>query len=274
MQNLFDIINDTLPKNTTAVNKSFPETNQAPLGLQTSGSEDLSKIKTKDLIIRWQKENSPELTAAVLKRMKPTIDSALHSYASGQEDQLRIKATKLTLDTLKKYDANAGAEASTFVFNNLKRLNRLSAKSSSIMPLPEGVVFDANKIQKASDKFVDQEGRDPSDQELADLTGLSIKRINKVRESNKVVSESSTLSTEGGRDTVSISATTDKDYFEYVYASVDPINQKIMEWSAGAHGQPRMKDIEIAKRLKISPAAVTQRKIKIQRLMSDVRTLV
>ena len=49
------------------------------------------------------------------------------------------------------------------------------------------------------------------------------------------------------------------------------IEQKIIEWSSGLHGKQRLSNNEIARRLGISPAAVSQRRNKIDRLMSEVR---
>ena len=66
---------------------------------------------------------------------------------------------------------------------------------------------------------------------------------------------------------------TDDDYYEYVYNSVSPIDQKIMEWASGKGGKT-YSNMEIAKMLHITPAAVSQRKAGIQKKLSMVRSLV
>jgi hypothetical protein len=48
---------------------------------------------------------------------------------------------------------------------------------------------------------------------------------------------------------------------------MDPINQKIMEHSLGLHGQPRLPNHEIAKLLRLSPGAISQRKARIQQTL-------
>ena len=99
-----------------------------------------------------------------------------------------------------------------------------------------------------------------------------MKRIDSVLgNQTKVVSESSTLMQDSLKDTRGSSGLTDTDYLEYVYASSGPIEQKIIEWSSGLHGKQRLSNNEIARRLGISPAAVSQRRNKIDRLMSEVR---
>lgn len=279
MQNLFDIINGDIKSSklssdplgdTKGVNVNVNvniETNSNTLPQTVS----LSDLDLNDLIVDWQKNNKPEQTQELLKRMQPTINSALHSYAGGMEDQMRIKAAKLTLDALRSYDPNRGTSASTYVFHNLKRLNRYATQSTNIISIPEGLASDTNRVNKAIADFNDRENRDPSDQELADITGLSRKRINQILDSATILSESSTLTTEGQQSTYTQNILTDKDYFEYVYASTDPINQKIMEWSAGMHGKPKLTAVEIAKKLHMSPAAVSLRMAKIQKMMAEVR---
>lgn len=232
------------------------------------------KWDTKTLVGAWQKEQRPEYTSEVLKRMQPTINSAMTSYAPGMDRQLAVKAAKLTLDALHKYKPDFGTEPSTFVFHNLKRLSRYGTRSGNIMPLPEGFVHEQKMLQAVMAKFEDDKGREPSLAELADLTGLSLRKIDKLLERNLVINESATLTEDSGKDTFSQSGLKDDDYFEYVYASVGPTDQKIMEWSSGMHGAKVLSNNEIARKLKISAAAVSQRRNKIQKLMSDVRGLV
>ena len=109
--------------------------------------------------------------------------------------------------------------------------------------------------------------------ELADRTGYSLKKIEKLLNGSSVVSETATINPETNGSTQFSSDLTDEDFFEYVYRSVGPIDQKIMEWSSGYHGKPVLSNQEIAKRLRVSAAAISQRKAKILDKMSEVRGL-
>ena len=262
------------PAEFDAAKAPTPTLSLAPDGMSAPKSDepDYAGMSLEELVSAWQKKRTDAATSAVLKRLDPTIRSAINSYAPGMERQMRVKAANLALEALSTYDPNRGANPATHVFSNLRRLSRLGAKASAIMPEPEGVVLDRNKLQRAIDTFTDDRGREPSMQELADLTGLSVKRIDSVLgNQTKVVSESSTLMQDSLKDTRGSSGLTDTDYLEYVYASSGPIEQKIIEWSSGLHGKQRLSNNEIARRLGISPAAVSQRRNKIDRLMSEVR---
>ena len=56
---------------------------------------------------------------------------------------------------------------------------------------------------------------------------------------------------------------------DYVYYDLDPIDQKIFEWRTGRNGQKVLTVTEIAKRLKMSPASVSQRAKRISQLLAS-----
>lgn len=263
MKNLFDTLAAGMP---TARQAAEPE---APA---KAGVADMS---TRDLVTAWQKnQGSDELTTEVLKRMSRTISSAINSYAPGMERQMSVKAARLTLDALKSYVPDRGADPATFVFHNLKRLNRLGARAQNIIPQSEYAAAESKLVRDAMARFADERGRDPSMAELADATGLSVRKLASILDRDAIVNESATLTEDSRKDTIGQSDLTDDDYFEYVYASVDPVSQKIMEWTSGKHGVKPLSNNQIAAKLRVSPAAVSQRKSKIQRMLSDARSLV
>ena len=272
MDNIFTLLNNKLPKSKEQVQETKVQQSEPDIDRDVA---EFSKLPIRDMITKWQKDSKPEYTAVLLDKMKPTMSSAMHSCAPGSEANMSVKAAKLTLDALKRYDPSFGAEPSTYVFHNLKRLGRFAAKSGAIIPESESRRLDQIRVQEAFDRFVDRKNREPSWQELADITGMSKRRVESlITNASTVVSESSTLADDSMHDTVSQSGLTDDDYYEYVYSSVGPIDQKIMEWSSGLHGGKVLSNAAIAAKLHISPAAVSQRKARIQMLLSDARGLV
>lgn len=268
MDNIFSILNKEIgtasPKQPQAAEPK-PAPKQAP--------ETPASLSNRDVVMAWQKNPSPELTSEVLRRMKKTMTAAIRSYAPDMGDKLSVRAAKLTLEALKTYDPSFGSDPSTHVFNNLKRLGRIGARRGNIIPQPEAFMLEAKRAEDAKARFEDEKGREPSLQELADITGFSAKKLDRLLNRGTVVSESSTLTDDNRHDTFASSDLTDDDYFEYVYASVGPIDQKVMEWSSGMHGKKVLSNNEMATRLKVSPAAVSQRRAKLQNMLSEMRTL-
>ena len=263
MDNIFTTLANTIPK----PKAPQPET-------QPQAAAPLNKRTMQDLVSMYQKgDKSDELSSELLRRLKPTISSAISSYAPGKDRELAIRAASMAMDSLKTYDPGFGTDPKTHVFNNLKRLSRIGAQRGNIVKVSESAAYLQRDIQKAIDKFNDDYGREPSMEELADITGVSEKRIENAMGLRRAINESATLSEDSKRDRLASSDLDDSDYFEYVYRSVGPIDQKIMEWSSGMHGVRRLSNNEIARRLRMTPSAISQRKAKIQYMLSDVRGL-
>lgn len=261
MDNIFNKIVSNLPATPKEVNDKLDTIQQA----------SLTKKQLNDIVVRWQNNPTDEDASFLLKKMQPTITAAIRSYAPIMGNSMKVQAAKITLNALKTFDPTKGADPATHVFNNLKRLNRIAGQRANIIHTSEARSAAQLAISRAMAEFEEDNDREPSMEELADITGFSIKKLDKIMGSNKVVSESATISEDSRQSTFTSNNLSDDDYFEYVYASVGPIDKSIMEWSAGKHGKPQLANQDIAAKLKITPAAVSMRKQKIQQLMSDVR---
>ncbi len=273
MNNIFDNIVGTLPKasddDIAKLNELQATPQQAPVDIK-----DIYKDKSlKGLVLAWKQKETPETAALVLKKLKPTINAAMSSYAPGMDKQLSVKAARIALDSLKAYNPDAGTDPSTYVFHGLKRLYRVNSKRNNILPISEVKSLETKHLMEVITEFEDTYNREPSMEEMADITGFNMKKLDKLLNGQQVVSFSSTLSQDSRSSMVTSNDITDDDYFKYVYSSVDPINKKIMEMTKGMGKSAPMNNIQIAARLKITPAAVSQRKAKISKLLSDIRGL-
>ena len=272
MENIFETIVGKMPKpkqeDVAKLQQLEAEQRPAP------PSTPFAKLPMKDMVLAWQKNPSPENTSAILEKFRPTISSAINSYAQGMDKDLSIKAAKLTLASLKAYNPDMGTEPTTYVFHGLKRLNRLAADRNSIIHYPEQMLAEQAQVKRFMASFEDEKGREPSLGEIADKLGMSLKKIDRLLSTAAVTNDSSMVSEDTGDNLVGAKDLTDEDYFDYVYTSVGPVDQKIMEWTSGLHGKPKLSNNNIAARLRISPAAVSQRKNRIQNMLSEVRGLI
>ena len=269
MPTIFETITQKLPKPTEEQLRQLELTE--PAVVESSKAEELP---LKDVVVRWQKSQSPEDTSYLLKKMKPTINSAMTSYAPGKQKELAIKAANLTLQALRQFDPERGVDPTTYVFHNLKRLNRFANRRANIIPLSERAMQEYNFLQQVKQDFEDTFDREPSDMELADRTGYSLKKVTKLLSGNKVTSETSTLNPESGNSTQFFDNTTEDDILDYVYRSVGPIDQKIIEYSSGKNGKPVLSNKEIAAKLRLSPAAISQHRNKIIAMIEETRGLI
>jgi DNA-directed RNA polymerase specialized sigma subunit len=220
------------------------------------------KDSLQDTFNVWKGSPDKVNTGLLLKELQPTISSAMNSYAPGSGDEFDIPAKMMALDAVKRYDPKQGAKLNTHVFNSMKSLNRLKADRSNIIHIPENVLLEKNKLNGVKAGLESELGREPTIDELADRTGISPARIEKINKYRNVQSESSML-TEKGDTLFERKKDPHKIWAEYVYHDLDPVDKKIYEWSTGYGGNETYKKGEIARRLNMSAPAVSQRINKI-----------
>jgi DNA-directed RNA polymerase specialized sigma subunit len=229
-----------------------------------------------DLYPQWQKAQTPELNAKIVKTLQPVIDTAVTSYAGqNASPTIRSQAKLMALKALHTYDPNRG-NVKTHMLSQLQSLRRAAAKAQNIITIPEQVALDHRRLQDAENELRDALGRDPADDEIADSTGLSVRRIKKIRSFHQPVSEGMTAARTGNSEdstnteiaSVLPGQTNSTDaWLDFVYGDLSPTDKLVMDLTLGRNGRRRASTQDIAQRLNISPGAVSQRAAKIQALI-------
>lgn len=220
----------------------------------------------------WQTRPGPQANGLMLKKLDPIIDTAVRTYGgTTASPTLRTRARLMALQGLPKYDRSQ-AKMKTFMMNHLQGLRRLSAKENNIISVPEQVQLDSLHLSRAEAELRDDLGREPSTHELADKLGLSPKRIQYVRKLQMPASEGQVLQPMAGSESDDFNEpavkTPGKDdsraWHRFVYESLEPTDRVIMEHSLGMFGRTVLSNQEIARKLGVTPSAVSQRKTRIQ----------
>ena len=213
---------------------------------------------------RWNKKRSPAGMRELLTVAKPMLSKALVSYG-GNDKMLMARAKRLAIKAFRNYDPERGTKLRTYLYIQMQPLQREYMKRIAPISIPERVQLDQYKLNRAEQEVRDMKGRDPGDDELAEKTGLSSKRIAHIRTFAKgLVSEGQILDPGvGGKlpGTEGISA--EDIWVEYVHHDLDPVDKKILEWKTGMYGKQTLSTNEIARRLGVTPSAISQRAAKI-----------
>lgn len=209
---------------------------------------------------------TPENKQRVVEWLKPTVSSALQTSGGGDQS-LEPRAWILAFEALNTYDPKKGAAVKTHVFNSLQRLNRVRAERSTAMHVPENVREDSVVIGEFVRDYTDRFGIEPSQALIADKLSMSTKRVRKAMTQGERL-ESSSLSEHGdaagtrSRDPADIWA-------DYVYHDLSETDKKIFEWTTGYGGSKIIPKIQIASKLKVSPAAISIRISQIQKRLQE-----
>jgi DNA-directed RNA polymerase specialized sigma subunit len=216
----------------------------------------------------WSQDQSPENTGALLNSVKPVLNSALKSYAGGNSNPvMQSRAKLLALEAFKRYDPTR-AKLRTHLLSHLRGLGRFASHSSQIIRLPDRTLIDLAHMRRGENELSDELGRAPSTSELADHLVMSKAKIAKLRGARPGitegrVSEQDEEGNEGGGGGVVRPEQYDS-WIHFVHGDLHPTDQVIMEHVLGLHGQPKLSKTEIARKLNMSSASVSQRAAKIQ----------
>lgn len=222
----------------------------------------------------WKKSPSPQTKSELLRAVDPIISTAVRSYGGPSRGSpvLRSQARRMALQAFDSYDSSRGT-LKTHLLSNLRRLQRTGAQQAQIIRLPEQVALDRRHLDETENELRYELGREPSDMEIADRTGLSVKRISYIRQAVPVASSGQIeAASEQGEMPASMVPGQDpqgRAWESFIYADLSPTDQAIFDMMLGRHGRKRRSVKEIADRLGITPSAISQRTKRIQQLLDE-----
>jgi DNA-directed RNA polymerase specialized sigma subunit len=196
---------------------------------------------------------------AVLDDLDPAINAEIQRF-SGPKPLLRSRARVLAVKAVRSYDPAGGAKLRSWVVTQLQPLSRYN---NALKPVyaPEDAARKSYAVAKAFDAFVDEHGRDPTDEELADAVGISVARLRKVRRMTPAVVNEPHAAGEGddAPEYAVYAANPVRAAADAVYGGLDARDRRIFDLRTGSHGQSPLQGQDIAALLRVSPAFVTQR---------------
>lgn len=221
---------------------------------------------------------TPQSRSALLKEVSPIIDQAMTSYGMGSSASpvLRSRAKLLASSAFDTYDPAKGS-LKTHLLGQLRGLQRHAAQSQNIIGVPERVAIQRQQLTETEDLLRDELGRDASDLEIADRTGLSRKRMAYIRGYRPPVAEGSVLQEDDEGNTMMPQVTPlkpEEQYLDYVYYDLAPSDQLILDYSLGLHGAPKLTPKQVALRMGVTVSAISQRAAKIQRMLDEQQQLI
>ena len=213
----------------------------------------------------WKRSPSQSRMLRVIDSMKPDMDRAIQS-ASAQPDSLnRGMAKSLVIDAMNSFDPKGGTQFRTWANTQLRQLSRRLRNTRFAVRIPELRARESQRIRSAVAALEAELGFEPSDATLADRLGMSRARVQAIRKyagPEQIVSE---IGSEG----VGGLPVNEDLVREVVYQSLGPRDQTIFEFVFGYNGVKPMSARDIAKKMKVTPAAISQRMAIIQRALKD-----
>lgn len=222
----------------------------------------------------WKKNPSLTNTGALVKAVRPVIDKGIRSYGGGGQRPspiIRSKAKQIVMDSLERYDPKQ-AKLQTHLMEQLKGLYRYAGQQQNILSVPERVMLDRQHLDESTKELQDWLGREPSDKELADKTGLSMKRLKYVRQLQNPLSEGTYASRNEQNEYAPLLPAVEQQnedaWVNFVYHSLAEVKNSslptVMEYTLGLHGKPKLSTAALAQKLNVSSGRVAQLRAQVQ----------
>lgn len=216
---------------------------------------------------------NPKSNSELLKAIQPWVDQSILAAGGDPNNRaLKAKANMMAIAYMRNYDPYK-SNIKNFLYGQMQGLKRVVG-DEQIIRIPERAALQRQAVEEAEKELYDKLGRYPSDKEIADKIGMSLRILKNVRSMNVPMSESGMNAALESDDNYIASSipgqnTGEKAWEEYVYDSLPARSQAVMERMYGMHGRKPEKAEAIAKSLKISRAAVSQHKKKIDSLLDS-----
>lgn len=210
---------------------------------------------------KWKADQSPENLNGVVQALGPTITSEIQRYP-GPKPLLRSRAKLLATRAVRSYDPASGAKLQSWVVTQMQPLSRYS-KNLQPVHVSDDLYRRSSELNRFATDYELENGVAPSDEELSDYSGVSVAKIRKYRQARPAVtSESQYLEASPDVAGSTLPATQSVSQVgtasELVYESLSPRDKLIYDHKLGAHGKKELPAAELAKRLGVSPAYISQ----------------
>jgi DNA-directed RNA polymerase sigma subunit (sigma70/sigma32) len=218
----------------------------------------MSKDTENALWKKWKATGDPSHLNAIITSMDPFLQSYVNKFSSAPiprpaiESEARILAAK----ALQTYDPKRGTQINTHLGHELKHLSRFVLEYQNIGKIPENRGLAISKFQNIRANLTEDLGREPSITELSDnlqWTPAETERMQSELRQDIMFQQGKE---EAFFDTSFNLSDTDRDLVEFAYYQAAPDEKKVLEYTFGIGGNPKLTTADIALKLNKTPAEV------------------
>lgn len=204
----------------------------------------------------------PATLTPLVNALEPSINYAVTSIGAANDNLIKHKARIIAGQAIEKYRPDAGANLPTWVSSQLMQLRRFRRETQMPIKVPERTQLDAYSILNKERDFIDEHDREPDVEELADYSGIPVKRIEKVRRSFRKMPSEGAIEAAGGLTQHNTDYA--NEALGYVYKDADRVDRAIVEMKTGYGGKyDPMQPKDIAIKLGLTPSQLTRRSTKL-----------
>lgn len=222
----------------------------------------MKKADLDTLYQEYSQDRTPDKLTPVVKALEPSINYAVSSIGAGDDKLVRHKARIIAGMAIERYSPDHGANLKTWVNNQLMQIRRFKRETQQPIKIPERTQLDSYTLHKAEQRFIEKHEREPDVKELADFSKIPLKRIEKIRRSQRIMPSETSVDAIGG--TAHTSSDLALEALEYIYDESDKQDRNIIEMKTGFGGKyDPMQPKDIAVKLGMTPSQLSRRAARL-----------
>lgn len=223
---------------------------------------------------KWKKTGDPSYMNSLINSLNPYLQSHVNKFSMAPipRTALESQAKLLALKALQTYDPKRGTQINTHLGHELKHLNRYVIEYQNVGKIPENRGIAISKFQNIKSNLTEDLNREPTVTELADALQWSPAEVERMQ--NELRSD--ILITQGKEeaffDTTYNPSDRSRDIVEFVYYQSSPEEKKVLEYTFGLGGNPKLSTSDIAARLNKTPTEIRDMAKKLAKTITDATT--
>lgn len=213
--------------------------------------------KDLELWKEWKSTRDPATLTKLLDRLQPLIARETGKWQSSvPQVALEAKARILTVEALESYNPNMGAAIGTHITSRLRKLSRSVYPYQNVARLPENKQLMYNTFQVAQNRLLDNHGREPTTEEMADELQWTPK---KVADFQRAFGRRELVESEGA---FTEEEQQDSQLIDFYYHGLPPDDKLLFEHIVGYGGKKHMSNTELMKKYKMTQGQLSYKKRK------------
>lgn len=218
-----------------------------------------------ELVARFQKRRDQRTLDQIRARTRPLVQSRLRRLRTSPvaDPILKAKADEILVDSVRTYDPNRGAQFTTHLHGNLRRMGRFTIQRANIAQIPESRAQKIGLYQQVRAGFMDERNRPPTVEEMADELQWPVREVQRLERELRLDIPSSSMPVPHSLD---MTSAREDQILRDIWYELDPDQKRLFDYVMGAHGKPKIIEGKaLAKKLGWSQAKVSQVRSSIAR---------
>lgn len=224
--------------------------------------------KEMELFNQYKQTGDINFKKDLLFSLKPLIVQKANEFSSSglPISAIEMEGHRLAAGAIDTYDPTK-SKLNTHIVNNLQKINRFVFNYQNAGYIPEKRILMINKYQTIKNNLIEEKGREPNIEELADAMQVSVKEIGRLQSELRadlmMSMDNNTDDELGGFYEFVDPSLQDpkvKEIIEFIYFDSDPTDKKILDYTLGLHGNSIYPYSEISTMLRLTPTELKKRR--------------